>query len=351
MRAKAVAFAVTALFASVASGQTSTPQSVDRVFHFTNTQTPQGFKEVASLIRTIASIPQGSVDNEQRTLTVHGTADQVALAEWLFTDLDKPADGQPPAHYSSTQDYRVPGGTDDVARVFYLAHTGTPRGMQEIVNGIRSILEIQRIVVCNGPRAVALRGTAEQVAGAEWLINGLDRPADAQPQSQGPAKVEYRLSDARNPAARVFYLKHTATSQGSQEIVNAIRSILEIQRVVALNGPRALALRGTTEQVAAADWLIDGLDKPDGAQVLSPQSQDPAKIDYQLSDARTPAVRVFYLTHTPTPQGLQEIVNSIRSIAELQRVVACNGPRAVAFRGTPVQVALAERLIQERDKP
>ncbi len=61
-------------------------------------------------------------------------------------------------------------------------------------------------------------------------------------------------------------------------------------------------------------------------------------------------VRVFYLTHTGTPQRLQEIATEVRSMAQIRRLFIYNAPRALAMRDTAGQVALADRLIQERDK-
>jgi hypothetical protein len=262
MRVKVIQLAFTVLFASVASGQAPAEQSVDRVFHFTQIETLQGFQEIATVMRTVAEIRQLSVNAAPRALAMRGTADQIALAEWLFSELDKPTRAVQPSQDSGAHEYRVPGRGDDVVKVFFLTHTNTAQGLQEIVTAIRTIADMQRIFPCNAPPAVTLRGTADQVALAEWLVNTLDQAAGGAQPSQGSATHEYRAPGGSDDVVRVFYVTHTDTAQGLQEIVTAIRTITEIQRIFPRYAIRAVAMRGTAGQVARAERLIEGLDKP-----------------------------------------------------------------------------------------
>jgi len=62
-------------------------------------------------------------------------------------------------------------------------------------------------------------------------------------------------------------------------------------------------------------------------------------------------VRVFFTAHTRTPQGIQEIVNVIRSIADVQRFYPVNQTMSVVMRGSVDQGALAEWLFNELDRP
>jgi general secretion pathway protein D len=61
--------------------------------------------------------------------------------------------------------------------------------------------------------------------------------------------------------------------------------------------------------------------------------------------------KTFYLSNVNLPQELQEIVNAVRSVSELQRVVAYNSQNAIIVRGEADQVALAEKMIMDLDKP
>src|SRR5947207_826898 len=93
MRTKFAALAITVLVAPVTFGQAPAEPGVVRVLRFTRTDTVPGFQEIATAIRTIADVRQLSVDTAPRALALRGTAEQIALAQWLFIELDVPAGG------------------------------------------------------------------------------------------------------------------------------------------------------------------------------------------------------------------------------------------------------------------
>jgi general secretion pathway protein D len=68
-------------------------------------------------------------------------------------------------------------------------------------------------------------------------------------------------------------------------------------------------------------------------------------------DYEDEVVRVFYITNTTTVQEFQEIATAIRTVAEIRRVFTYNAQKAMVVRGTLDQVALAEKLVHDLDKP
>jgi general secretion pathway protein D len=68
--------------------------------------------------------------------------------------------------------------------------------------------------------------------------------------------------DYAEMVAQTFYLSNVASAQEIQEIVNAVRSIAEVQRVVAFTSQNAIIVRGEADQVALAAKMIHDLDKP-----------------------------------------------------------------------------------------
>lgn len=62
-------------------------------------------------------------------------------------------------------------------------------------------------------------------------------------------------------------------------------------------------------------------------------------------------VRVFYLTNATSVQEFQEIATAIRTVAEIRRVFTYNAQKAMVVRGTLDQVALAEKLVRDLDRP
>jgi type II secretory pathway component GspD/PulD (secretin) len=340
MRTTHSVLAAVALFAAAAYAQPAGESKTEKVFRFVHTDTPIGFQEVVNAIRSITELQQVSLVTESKAVAVRGTPALVSIAEWLFRALDQPSG----VSGTSNLEYAMPGATNDLARVFYLVNIATPQNMQEVVNSIRSIGEVQRIVVCNQPRAMAMRGTAAQVVMAEWLIRALDKPAGSGPfptESMTLSTPEYRMRDGSASVAKVFYPAFLTSPQHVQESVNMIRSIAELQRVVAYNAAGAIVLRGSAEQTVLAEWLLNSLAKPSTAE-------GPALQQGPLPEMVT---RMFHLANLTSPQSVQDLASTVRNRINLQRVAFYAAGRAFALRGTAEQVAAAERLIREADQP
>jgi general secretion pathway protein D len=62
-------------------------------------------------------------------------------------------------------------------------------------------------------------------------------------------------------------------------------------------------------------------------------------------------VKVFYVTNATSVQEFQEIATAIRTVVEVRKVFTYNSQKALVVRGTQDQVALAEALVHDLDKP
>jgi general secretion pathway protein D len=61
-------------------------------------------------------------------------------------------------------------------------------------------------------------------------------------------------------------------------------------------------------------------------------------------------MRTFYLSNTAQAQDLTEIVTGLRQLLDLKRIQQLNAQNAIVIRGTPDQLALAEKFIKDIDK-
>jgi general secretion pathway protein D len=68
-------------------------------------------------------------------------------------------------------------------------------------------------------------------------------------------------------------------------------------------------------------------------------------------DYEEQVAKVFYLSNVSSPQELQEIVNAVRSVADIQRFFPYNAQNAIIAKGSADQVLLAEKLLHDLDKP
>jgi general secretion pathway protein D len=62
-------------------------------------------------------------------------------------------------------------------------------------------------------------------------------------------------------------------------------------------------------------------------------------------------VKVFYLQNVTQPQDLQEMATNIRALTDIRRVFTSNAQNAIIVRGTADQVALAEKIVHDLDRP
>jgi general secretion pathway protein D len=61
-------------------------------------------------------------------------------------------------------------------------------------------------------------------------------------------------------------------------------------------------------------------------------------------------IKTFYLSNLSQPQELQDVTNALRQILEIQRVQSLPSEGALVVRGTPDQMALAQKLVSDLDK-
>lgn len=61
-------------------------------------------------------------------------------------------------------------------------------------------------------------------------------------------------------------------------------------------------------------------------------------------------VKTFYLANVSSPNDLQDSVNAVRQITNINSIIQIQSQNAIVVRGTPDQVALAQRILSDIDK-
>ena len=240
-KAFALSLLLAALFAPAAE------QVTEQAFNLAQAQTRRDVLEVATVMRAVAGVRQVFVNDQQKSVTVRGTADEVRLAEWLVAALDRPA--------TVPQEYAMPGPGDDRIRVFHLTHAETPQDLNEMVTLIRTLADAQHASVYNLPKALVLRGNAWRISLAEWLIGELNQPPNT-PSPAGPREYHLQgVSDDEN-LVRIFYT-HARTSEELWSIVKGMRSAVKVLPRSFVNTARgAIIVRASAEKIAAAEQAL-----------------------------------------------------------------------------------------------
>jgi type II secretory pathway component GspD/PulD (secretin) len=332
---------ISALGVTIAFGQSTVAQST--TIDLANGETAQDLQEIVQTLTSVGYIRKVSVDPTRTAVVVDGTTDQIALAKWLISQLDLPATG-PVLANSAEREYKVQGGADDVIRVFYLANSGTQQDLQSVMTSIRAIEDgIRSLFPYSGRRVLTLRGTAAQISLAAWLVNELDKPSIG-PLPMNSSEHEYKLQGGGEDVVRVFYLLHSETQQNLEEVMTLIRTMGNTRRLFPYPSRRALTVRGTAAQISLAAWLVNELDKPARAQSSAPTGP----VEYLMPGESDGVVRLFYFPNSLTPQELNDIMVAVHSATNARSLFPMSAQKVLVVRGTASQIAIAERVINDR---
>jgi general secretion pathway protein D len=86
--------------------------------------------------------------------------------------------------------------------------------------------------------------------------------------------------------------------------------------------------------------------RPVTANTIFIAADNPAK----RKDLEQSVIKTFYLANLSQPTELQDVVNAMRQILEISRIQPLPSQGAIVVRGTPDQIALAQKLIGDLDK-
>ena len=107
---------------------------------------------------------------------------------------------------------------------------------------------------------------------------------DAKPAQNASPDMQVRRPyqpDFSGQAVKTFYFSHLSRPAEIQDVVNAFRTILEIQRIQSVPGQSAVVVRATNDQIARAEKLVADLDKPRAAADSEEASY---RLDFALND-------------------------------------------------------------------
>jgi len=277
------------------------------------------------VVMGVSSVRKVATDEAQKSISVEGTPDQIVLAKWLYNEFDQTSS-------STSREYRIPGKPDDVTRVFYLVNPQDPQEVVEAATIARSISGVRLVFVYNARKALVFRGTAAQIALADFLLSEIDKRPSA-PLKEHAASAEYQSPDDSGAnVVRTFYMAHMASQQDFVEAVTAARTIADLRQAFSYSPQMAVTFRGTSSQIALADWLLRELDQP--ADIAS---------EYRLPDSKDDVVRVFQIPAAQS-QDLKQFTTQIRDESKVAKIFLKTASRSVAVRGTSEQVALAEQM-------
>ena len=184
------------------------------------------------------------------------------------------------------------------------------------------------------------------------MINDQRNP---QPQAAGPpAGLERRVHEAAGPVELAPISNVPITVKLTDKSDTVYRTIGQLAGINVLFDPDytprpiKVELNGVTLEEALEITALESKTfwRPVTLNTIFVATDNPAK----RKELEQSVLKTFYLTNLSQPTELQDVVNAIRAVLDVQRVQQLLSQNALVVRGTPDQIALAEKLVEDLDK-
>src|SRR5271168_1529815 len=184
------------------------------------------------------------------------------------------------------------------------------------------------------------------------MINNASNPP---PSAAGPPnQLEKKIRDAGGPVELApisnvpITVKLTEDSKVIYQTIGQLAGINVLfdpdytsRRIkVELNGVTLEEALEITALTSKTFW------RPVTSNTIFVAQDNPAK----RKELEQSVLKTFYLGNLSQPTELQDVVNAIRAVLDVQRVQQLLSQNALVVRGTPDQIALAEKLVDDLDK-
>jgi len=184
------------------------------------------------------------------------------------------------------------------------------------------------------------------------MINDAANPP---PQAAGPPSgLQKKIRDAAGPVelAAISNVPITVKLTDKSDIV--FRTVGQLAGINVLFDPDytprliKVELNGVTLEEALEITALESKTfwRPVTANTIFVAQDNPAK----RKELEQSVLKTFYLSNISQPTELQDVVNAIRAVLDVQRVQQLLSQNALVVRGTPDQIALAEKLVEDLDK-
>src|SRR5216683_346890 len=184
------------------------------------------------------------------------------------------------------------------------------------------------------------------------IINDARNPP---PQAAGPPNsLERRVKEAQGPAELAPISNIPITVKLTEDSKVIYQTIGQLAGINVLFDPDytsrriKVELNGVTLEDALEITALQSKTfwRPVTANTIFVAEDNPAK----RKELEQSVLKTFYLSNLSQPTELQDVVNAIRAVLDVQRVQQLLSQNALVVRGTPDQIALAEKLVEDLDK-
>src|SRR5579864_4222214 len=192
----------------------------------------------------------------------------------------------------------------------------------------------------------------QELLRTQKMINDLQNPP---PQAAGPpSSLERRIHEAAGPVELTPISNIPITIKMTDKSDTVYRTVGQLAGINVLLDPDytprpiKVELNGVSLEEALEITALESKTfwRPVTSNTIFVAADNPAK----RKELEQSVLKTFYLTNLSQPTELQDVVNAIRAVLDVQRVQQLLSQNALVVRGTPDQIALAEKLVDDLDK-
>src|SRR5882762_4182092 len=192
----------------------------------------------------------------------------------------------------------------------------------------------------------------QEVRRTQDLINQATNPPQA--VAPTPNLLKKKLAEAQGPVELAaisnvpITLKLTEDTKVIYETVGKLAGINVLFDPDYTSRKIRIELNGVTLEDALGIIALESKTfwRPVTANTIFVATDNPAK----RKELDQSVIKTFYLSNLSQATELQDIVNAMRTLLEVSRIQQLQSQNAIIVRGTPDQIALAQKLVDDLDK-
>jgi general secretion pathway protein D len=193
----------------------------------------------------------------------------------------------------------------------------------------------------------------QEIRQTQKMIEAAKAPA---PRSEAPppGMLEKRLQEAQGPVELAPIANLPITLMVTNDTKQIYETVGQLAGINVLFDPEYTSRRIRIE--------LNGVTLQDALQIIALESKTfwrpvtsntvfvAADNQQKRKEVEQSVIRTFYPSNLSQPTEMQDVVNTLRQILDIQKVQALPAEGAIVVRGTPDQLALAEKVIDDLDK-
>src|SRR5580704_17635980 len=192
----------------------------------------------------------------------------------------------------------------------------------------------------------------QEIKRTQQMINEATNPP---PQATAtPNMLERKIRDAPGPVELVPISNVPITVKLTEDSKVIYQTVGQLAGINVLFDPDytsrriKVELNGVTLEEALEITALESKTfwRPVTGNTIFVAQDNPAK----RKELEQSVLKTFYLSNLSQPTELQDVVNAIRAVRDVQRVQQLLSQNALVVRGTPDQIALAEKLVDDLDR-